>query len=547
MAVNRSRYDFVVVGAGTAGCVMAARLSEDSAARVLLLEAGSAEPLELMAVPPAWPALMGTSADWADQTVDQEATGSAVPWPRGRALGGSSSINAMNFVRGFRASYDAWALRGAKGWGFDDLLPFFMRSEDTEGRDPALRGRGGPLRPAPAAPGHPVAEAGLAAAAQAGYPIAADVNSGAEQGFGWSDLSIADGRRQSAADAYLSPVLGRPNLDVVTGALAHRVTITGGCCTGVEYSVGAETFTAACQGEVVLAAGTVGTPQLLMLSGIGPRAHLRELGIDVVSDLPGVGRNLHDHPMSGIVYQSARPVPQGMNNHGEALGLVSTGIGGHGPDVQIMFVDVPLRADSLPGPDMGQGYAIAVSLMAPFSRGSLRLASPVPGAAPVIDPRYYTDTRDLDMMVAGLWMAREIGRADALASWRGPEALPGPGEVGDGRLRAYLGRNIRSYSHYAGTCALGTDAMAVVDTELRVHGIEGLRVADASVMPSPISANTNATVYAIAERAAELIRSLPRYIGRQPDIDDRRIASSRRPGLVNHRTVPGHTAAQPDR
>jgi choline dehydrogenase len=510
MASNGSRYDFVVVGAGTAGCVIAGRLSADGTARVLLLEAGSAEPLDLMAVPPAWPGLMGTSADWADQTVDQEATGSPVPWPRGRALGGSSAINGMNFARGHRASYDAWARRGAKGWGFDDLLPFFMRSEHTEGRDPALRGQDGPLRPAPAAQGHPVARAGLQAAAQAGHPIATDISSGAEQGFGWCDLNIIDGRRQSAADAYLRPVLGRPNLDVVTGALVHRVTITAGCCTGVEYSVGAEMFTVVSRAEVVLTAGTVGTPQLLMLSGIGPRAHLSELGIDVVSDLPGVGRNLHDHPMSGIVYSSARPVPPGMNNHGEVQGLISTGIGAHGPDVQVMFVDVPLRADALPGPDIGHGYTIAVSLMTPFSRGSLRLASNVPGAAPVIDPRYYTDARDLDMMVAGLRMAREIGRADALAPWRDTEALPGPGVADDEQLRAYLRRNTRSYSHYAGTCALGTDGMAVVDTELRVHGIEGLRVADASVMTSPVSANTNATVYAVAERAAELIRALPR-------------------------------------
>jgi choline dehydrogenase len=279
--------------------------------------------------------------------------------------------------------------------------------------------------------------------------------------------------------------------------------------------VGAETFTAACQVEVVLTAGTVGTPQLLMLSGIGPRAHLRGLGIDVVTDLPGVGRNLHDHPMSGVVYSSARPVPAGTNNHGEVQGLVSTGIGLDGPDVQIMFVDVPLRADALPGPDMGEGYAIVVSLLAPFSRGSLRLASNVPGAAPTIDPRYYTDPRDLDMMVAGLRMAREIGCADALAPWRGPEALPGPGVVGDEQLRAYLRRNIRSYSHYAGTCALGTDELAVVDTELRVRGVDGLRVADASVMPSPASANTNATVYAIAERAADLIGALPKVTASQ--------------------------------
>jgi choline dehydrogenase len=227
----------------------------------------------------------------------------------------------------------------------------------------------------------------------------------------------------------------------------------------------------------------------------------------VVADLPGVGANLFDHPMCGVVYQSAQPVPHGINNHGEVQGLLSTGIGGPDPDVQIMFVDVPLHADSLPGPDIAHGYAIMVSLMSPFSRGSLRLASTIPGAHPVIDPAYYTDQRDLDIVVAGLRIAREIGAAPALAPWRGVEALPGPEVRGQENLRGYVKTNIRSYSHYAGTCAIGTDERSVVDTSLHVHGISNLRVADASVMPSPISANTNATVYAVAERAAELIRS----------------------------------------
>jgi choline dehydrogenase len=328
-----------------------------------------------------------------------------------------------------------------------------------------------------------------------------------EEGFGWCDLNIVDGRRQSAADAYLAPILSRPNLDVVTDALVHRVLMDGDRCRAVEYHVGAETFVAECTGEVVLAAGTVGTPQLLMLSGIGPADHLEDLGIEVVAGLPGVGANLFDHPMCGVVYQSAQPVPQGINNHGEVQGLLSTGIGGPGPDVQIMFVDVPLRAGSLPGPDIAHGYAIMVSLMSPFSRGSLRLASMTPGAHPVIDPAYYTDQRDLDIVVAGLRIAREIGAASALVPWCGVEALPGPEVRGKENLRGYVKTNIRSYSHYAGTCAIGTDERSVVDTGLHVHGISNLRVADASVMPSPISANTNATVYAIAERAAELIRS----------------------------------------
>jgi choline dehydrogenase-like flavoprotein len=499
-------HEYVVVGAGTAGCVLAARLSEDGG-RVLLLEAGGARALESMAVPPAWPTLMGSTADWADQTVPQQVTGTRVAWPRGRGLGGSSSINAMNFVRGHRASYDAWVTAGAKGWGFDDLLPAFKRSEHAEGRDPALRGVGGPLTPGPAVQRHPIAEAGLQAAGQAGYPRARDISGGLEEGFGWCDLNIVDGRRQSAADAYLAPIRCRPNLDVVTDAVVHRVLMDGDRCRGVTYQVGAQTFVAECAGEVVLAAGTVGTPQLLMLSGIGPADHLEDLGIEVVADLPGVGANLFDHPMCGAVYQSAQPVPHGINNHGEVQGLLSTGIGGPGPDVQIMFVDVPLRADSLPGPDIAHGYAIMVSLMSPFSRGSLRLASITPGAHPVIDPAYYTDQRDLGIVVAGLRIAREIGAAPALAPWCGMEALPGPEVRGAKDLRSYIEHNIRSYSHYAGTCAIGTDERSVVDTGLHVHGISNLRVADASVMPSPISANTNATVYALAERAAELIRS----------------------------------------
>jgi choline dehydrogenase len=446
---------------------------------------------------------MGSSADWADQTVAQQATGGRVAWPRGRGLGGSSSINAMNFVRGHRGGYDAWAEAGAKGWGFDELLPAFKRSEHTEGRDPALRGIDGPLRPGPAVQGHPIAAAGLEAAAQAGYPMARDISGGLEEGFGWCDLSIVDGRRQSAADAYLVPALDRPNLEVVTDALVQRLLIDDDGCRGVEYRVGSETFVADCSGQVVLTAGAIGTPQLLMLSGIGPADQLKELGIEVVVDLPGVGANLHDHPMCGLVYESIRPVPPGMNNHGEVQGLLSTGIGEHGPDVQLMFVDVPLHADSLPGPEMGRGYTIAVSLVTPYSRGSVRLASPIPGAHPVIDPAYYTDDRDVDIVLAGLRMAHEIGAAPALSPWMGKAALPGPMDD----LRQYIRTNLRSYSHYAGTCAIGTDERSVVDPSLYVHGIRNLRVADASVMPSPISANTNATVYAIAERAAELIRS----------------------------------------
>jgi choline dehydrogenase len=481
-------YDFIVV------------------ARVLLLEAGSGPPLEAMSVPPAWPALQGTPADWADVTVVQTATGTVMTWPRGRGLGGSSAINGMNFVRGHRGSYDAWVRAGATGWGFEDLLPYFRRSEHTTGRDPALRGDAGPLTVGPAAARHPLAAAGLQAAAQAGYSLAADISGGLEEGFGWSDLNIVDGRRQSARDAYLAPALSRPNLNVVTSALVHRVRLTDHRCTGVDYSVGADVFSVGCSGEVVLTAGAVGSAQLLLTSGIGSAADLASAGIAVTADLPGVGANLFDHPMSGVVYRSAQPVPAGQNNHGEALGLVRSGPDTDTPDLQIMFVDVPMRAETLPGPVIGEGYTLATSLMLPRSRGSVRLASAEPGTLPLIDPNYYADPRDLHALAAGLRVARKIGCAAALGQWRGEEVLPGPGVDDDASLRAYLRRNIRTYGHPGGTCRIGTDSGAVVDTDLHVRGVTGLRVADASVMPSAPSANTNATVYAIAERAADLIR-----------------------------------------
>lgn len=367
----------------------------------------------------------------------------------------------------------------------------------------------GPLHVGPAANRHPLSEAFLEAAIEVGHAVTRDFASGLETAFGWGDLSIADGRRVDAADAYLRPVLHRPNLRVVTDALVHRVLLERAQCTGVEYSVGSSSTTETARSEqgVVLTAGAVGTPQLLMLSGIGPHQQLRQLGIKPLVDLDGIGANLQDHPITGIVYQASGPVPPAANNHGEVQGLIRTNEQLDGPDVQLQMVDVPLREDSLPGPEMDRGYTILVALMTPYSRGTLRLADATPGKAPLIDPRYYSDSRDLDAMVHGLRAARAIGETAALTRWRGEEAQPGRGVQDDRRLQAYVRRNLRSYSHYAGTCRMGNDEGAVVDPGLCVWGVSGLRVADASVMPSIVSANTNATVYAIAERAVDLIHS----------------------------------------
>jgi choline dehydrogenase len=504
MSTSQNSYDFVVVGAGTAGSVIASRLTEDPSARVLLLEAGSATPLPASATPQVWPTMIGTSADWGDSTTVQTATGSAVRLVRGRGIGGSSATNGMMFVRGHRASYAAWENVGAKSWGFDDLLPYFKRSETAVGGDPALRGDSGPMRVAAVDPLHPVIAAGLNAAVQCGYRRANDISGGLELGFGPTFQNIAGGKRLSAADAYLVPSLTRPNLEFVADAIVQRLRLENGRCTGVEYSIADGTsISVACSGEVVLAAGTIGSAQLLMLSGVGPQAHLRDVGVGVTLDLPGVGANFHDHVMAPVVYSSARPMPPSGSGHGDAIGLIQTEYA-DGPDVQLLFIDS--TGIGLPGDDGSVvGYVIAAAVIQPFSRGNVRLSGPDAGAPPIIDPNYFGDDRDLRTLVNALRLARQIGDASAYDPWRSTEAAPGPAANDDDALGAFAKAAFQSYFHPVGTCAMGDTDMSVVDSELRVHGISGVRVADASVMPSIPSANTAATVYAIAERAAGMI------------------------------------------
>jgi choline dehydrogenase len=498
--------DYAIVGAGSAGCASAARLSEDPSVHVTVLEAGGPDDLEAIHIPPAWPTLWGTDVDWAYETTPQPgSSGQVHQWPRGRVLGGSSSLNGMVYIRANPRDWDAWAFEGCTGWDYESLLPVMKRMEDVPNGDPRFRGVGGPIEPRPAANPNPISVAFVEAAREQGYPITEDFNGERFEGAGFHDLLIKDGRRTSAADTYLQPAAGRPNLDVVTGAHVARVLMAGDRCIGVEYVQDGETRRLQAEREVILCAGTIDSPAVLLRSGIGPASELTDLGIEPAVDLPGVGRNLHDHLLMGVLWEARQPIPPPEYNLAESSMFLRSDPAKAVPDLHFMFIHVPFHLPTYQVPE--GSWTIAVGLVRPASRGSVRLRSADLHDKPLIDPAYLTQEADVEALVRGTKLARKLASATALDPWRGPEALPGQAVESDAQLEDFVRHAAGTYYHPVGTCRMGAGPDAVVDPSLRVRGVQGLRVADASIMPSIVSANTNTAAMIIGERAADLVRA----------------------------------------
>lgn len=520
-------YDFIIVGGGSAGSVLAARLSENPAARVLLLEAGGRDRHPFYHLPAGFAKMTKGIGSWGWQTVPQRHMGGMqIRYTQARVIGGGSTINAQIYTRGNALDYDEWRQMGCDGWGYEDVLPYFRKAEDNDTHNDRYHGKGGPLGVSqPRAP-LPICEAYFAAAAQLGIPRNMDMTGAVQDGVGYYQLTQRNARRSSAAMAYLAPNRGRSNLTVRTGAQVRRIVISDGRATGVELMDGT-LFEAG--SEVILSSGAIGSPRLLMLSGIGPGDHLDGLGIKTHLDQPGVGSNLQDHldlfviaectgphtydryakplwsALAGLQYLLTKTGPVASSLF-ETGGFWYADPAARSPDIQFHLglgsgIEAGVAAMPQGGVTLNSAY------LRPRSRGTVRLASADPAAAPLIDPNYWADPHDREMSIRGLKLAQEIMAQPALKPFVLAERLPGPAVKTEAHYIAYAHTHSKTDHHPAGTCRMGSDPAAVVDTRLRLNGITGLRVADASVMPTVVSSNTNAPTIMIAEKTADMIKA----------------------------------------